>query len=163
MNNDSLTKFLTSLFVLATISAVIGHIVREVTKPEPNPVEIVIEPVPDPNFSELIEPEPEPQAVAAHPRIEREGYTNKFHVLYFSSPSCAPCKEAYEYVLRAREQGYRIYGFDKRYHQDVFDRFGVGVLPTTIIMNDGAIQERLVGKKSEQFYLDTYRKYKEAD
>ena len=94
-------------------------------------------------------PQPTPAIRIAHPRIERDGYALKPHVLFFGADWCEPCRRLKPTIddLRAT---YRIYGFEDVHHRSIANEWGVGIYPTAIFMRNGIEVARKAGVNEGQ-------------
>lgn len=79
--------------------------------------------------------------------------------LYFSAPWCGPCRMLGPRMERVAEQvTVEKHNIDE--NSELAQQYFVRSIPTVILVNsEGKEQERFVGLKDEQFYLDKMTEY----
>jgi thioredoxin 1 len=82
--------------------------------------------------------------IVAHPKIEKDGYAMRPHVLYFTAKWCPPCVRLRTHVDKLRREGYRIYGFYDKDFRPLARTWNVRIYPTFVFMREGREQGRLV-------------------
>lgn len=71
-------------------------------------------------------------------------------ILYFSSPTCAPCRALWPTVEQvAAEQGLKLTKYDITEAPSIARAYGVMAVPTVIVVKDGVPGDRLVGLYSK--------------
>lgn len=79
--------------------------------------------------------------------------------LYFSAPWCGPCRMLGPRMNRIAEQ-ITVEKHNIEESSDLAQQYFVRSIPTVILVNsEGVEQERFVGLKDEQFYIDKMAEY----
>lgn len=154
--------------VLIAVAAALGldvdlsgvmDLIHQMMKPRENyiviPKSAELEPTPKPEPEKVEPPAPKPEPrnpnpYIAHPKIYKDGYTYKPHVLYFGADWCLPCHRIEPIVLKLRKDGYRIYGFKDAHHKDIATGIGVSVYPTFVFVRNGVIVHKAVSPTAFQ-------------
>ncbi len=80
---------------------------------------------------------------------ERAKQLNKL-LFYFYSPHCGPCRRMTPHIDRLSQNHDNIVKIDISQDHDISHRFGVTVVPTTLVVSDGKVTKALVGRQSER-------------
>lgn len=94
-----------------------------------------------------------------HPQIQKDGNTLKPYAVVFSAKWCGPCQQMKPHIESLRKRGYLIYVVDVDLAPQSKEKMGVSSLPTIILMNGGAEQDRHVGGMQ----LDELRQYVDSN
>lgn len=79
--------------------------------------------------------------------------------LYFSAPWCGPCRMLAPRMMRVAEQ-VSVEKINVDEESEMAKQYFVRNLPTVVLVDsEGKEQERFVGIKDEQFYLDKIAEY----